>query len=171
MYKIQTSLFPILNYFGRHYLFSDFSFPYAAMLISLLISIYKSLFSSQSAAFSLYSLVFSSFSFSKVQSYFFVFFFLSLCHNKSQISLLFNSQIAAPFSLNLFLTSFSFRLFPIFLSLPILSTQQISFLFRVSVNFIICNGVTVWGWGPLVFGCFWEWYCSEFFFPHQSLSL
>ena len=138
----------MLNYFGCHYLFTDFSFPYAAMLIFLLITIYKSLFrlfSSQSASFSLvfslYSLVFSSFSFPKVQSFFFCLLFplpISLCHNKSQISLLFNSQIATPFSLNLLLTSFSFRLFLIFLSLPILSTQQISLLFRVSVNFIIC---------------------------------
>jgi hypothetical protein len=107
---------------------SDSSLPKVSAFLSCLFSLLSSLF---------------FFFISQSTKLFFVFFFLCLCHNKSQISLLFSSQIAAPFSLNLLLTSFSFRLFPIFLSLPILSTQQISLLFRVSVNFIICNGVTV----------------------------
>jgi hypothetical protein len=75
------SLSLLITIFGCHY----FLFSLCSLLISLLITIYKSLFtllfpkcrlfslviSLYSLVISLYSLVFSSFSFPKIQSYFF----------------------------------------------------------------------------------------------------
>ena len=75
---------------------------------------------------SLFSILSSLFFFFISQSTKLFFIFFSFPMSTNLRTLLFSFQIAAPFSLNLLLTSFSFRLFPIFLSLPILSTQQIS---------------------------------------------
>jgi hypothetical protein len=109
---------------------TTFSSPYAAclFLFSLQFTNLSSLFSSQSVGFSLYSLVFSSFSFPKIQSYFFFFFFLSLCHNKSQISPL-QFPNCRPFlskSSSEFFYLFGFSLFFFLFSFPFCQPNIIS---------------------------------------------
>jgi hypothetical protein len=125
--SLLISLSLLITIFGCHY----FLFSLCSLLISLLITIYKSLFTLLfpkcrlfSLVISLYSLVFSSFSFPKIQSYLFFFFFISLCHNKSQISPL-QFPNCRPFlskSSSDFFYLFGFSLF--FFLFPIFSTQH-----------------------------------------------
>jgi hypothetical protein len=117
--SLLISLSLLITIFDCHY----FLFSLCSLLISLLITIYKSLFTLLfpkcrlfSLVISLYSLVFSFFffSFPKIQSFFFFSSFSFPCVTTNLKSLLFSFQIAAPFSLNLLLTSFIFSAFPYF---------------------------------------------------------